>query len=997
MRGEVNPRRHLAIGAVVVLLLAGLAWWLFRTDARGPRDSNAESVAQAGQSPAGAVIRATGLREANGLTLGSIAGKVRDEENNGIPNAQVCVRGTSDEMTYTAFRFPKCTTTDSSGNYRVGGLLPARYGVGAQAPRFLPSSHRETTERGQRERLVAVPEAAQVTGVDFVLRPGGICLSGRVMDVGGGTIEGAWVTTQNSVWTATGADGRYELWTTPGQKTLAAQAPGYASSHDFVFPPTELADLYLVPESTITGHVVLADTQKPVAGMGIYRTGYEGWPPFAVTDIDGRFLVDGLEPGRYELEARSDEFYGRTNADVATTLGEAREGVVIEVSAAVAVEGQILIAGSKEPCAEGSVKLHPTAGGEVLADNIDVNDAGLVTISGVVPGTYRVLVACEGYLADDVEDLQVSDEGAPPSQAWEVRPGLAISGRVTTASGDAVPDARVRAQPGPTATEAPAADATTGDDGSFSIYGLDAVHYDVFVAQSTAAPTPSKPEPVDLSSAMDANGVELVLEASATLEGRVTDTKGRAVVGARVEPAAPRGMDFAWGLRQQDRTDAEGKYRIEGLAGGDYRVRVGRAMSEDFRIPGQGPEDPSGVAVTLAADDTTHLDIEVVANDLEINGVVTSIDGPVADAFVHFARMSDSAASNGQLDRWATRWRQLGAKPILTDVDGRFVIRGLQEGRYVIRVHRRGGGEAFAEGVEAGSEVDLEIEETGSVEGRVVFEDGEPPAVLELSMVDDSASREIRHQTYRTNGQFRFERVPAGRYNLIVESSEGTALEKLELKHGEEKKGVRVELRSTHTVTGKLVDAETKEGIAGQVAYAKMFGDRNYNIENEPASHRISGNDGSFELRGVPSGTINLLVIPRHFDGALPEYGLVSIVRTIKPKPKQQDLGELPLLGRRVFGDDKPGDLGFKLREWQPHETPEEERFEVATVRPEGPAARAGMQVGDVITSVDGHDLSKGDPNGWYNMLMPVKVGTTVKIGVSRGVVLEMTAEEPPS
>ena len=52
------------------------------------------------------------------------------------------------------------------------------------------------------------------------------------------------------------------------------------------------------------------------------------------------------------------------------------------------------------------------------------------------------------------------------------------------------------------------------------------------------------------------------------------------------------------------------------------------------------------------------------------------------------------------------------------------------------------------------------------------------------------------------------------------------------------------------------------------------------------------------------------------------------------------------------------------------------------------------MRPGDVIVSVDGHDVSGGDPDGLYGGLIPVPVGTTVTLGLGREPVevVELTA-----
>ena len=52
---------------------------------------------------------------------------------------------------------------------------------------------------------------------------------------------------------------------------------------------------------------------------------------------------------------------------------------------------------------------------------------------------------------------------------------------------------------------------------------------------------------------------------------------------------------------------------------------------------------------------------------------------------------------------------QFLAPPVQTDAAGRFTIPALAPGRYRVRAYRRGGGEASAEQVEAGSDLTLTL------------------------------------------------------------------------------------------------------------------------------------------------------------------------------------------------------------------------------------------------------------------------------------------------
>ena len=68
--------------------------------------------------------------------------------------------------------------------------------------------------------------------------------------------------------------------------------------------------------------------------------------------------------------------------------------------------------------------------------------------------------------------------------------------------------------------------------------------------------------------------------------------------------------------------------------------------------------------------------------------------------------------------------------------------------------------------------------------------------------------------------------------------------------------------------------------------------------------------------------------------------------------------------------------------------------LEVAHVRPGGPAATAGLAVGDVIVSVDGYDLT-GVNVMLYGTLTAVLPGRQIVLGLRGGNQVEITAGKP--
>ncbi len=70
-------------------------------------------------------------------------------------------------------------------------------------------------------------------------------------------------------------------------------------------------------------------------------------------------------------------------------------------------------------------------------------------------------------------------------------------------------------------------------------------------------------------------------------------------------------------------------------------------------------------------------------------------------------------------------------------------------------------------------------------------------------------------------------------------------------------------------------------------------------------------------------------------------------------------------------------------------------RLIVAVVRPGGPAAAAGLQVGDEIVSVDGHDVT-GPRTYLHGSLTHALPEATITLGLARGVTVPIVVGKQP-
>ncbi|MEL6186563.1 MAG: carboxypeptidase regulatory-like domain-containing protein, partial [Myxococcota bacterium] len=386
-----------------------------------------------------------------------------------------------------------------------------------------------------------------------------------------------------------------------------------------------------------------------------------------------------------------------------------------------------------------------------------------------------------------------------------------------------------------------------------------------------------------------------------------------------------------------------------------------------------------------------------------IRGTVVDESGqPVADAFVTATRESDSAAGSGQANRRARfGWGSWDNKPVLTDQDGNFEIGQLAEGGvYTIRANRKGGGDGLAEHVSAGSTVEVAIESVGSIAGVVTLAGGGYPERFEIRAENKKAGVSSGDSVFRTEGKFLLENLPAGEYEVLAGSSSGDAKTTVTLGEAEAKTGVKLQLVPRVTITGTLVDADTGEPVEGLKVRARGEGGGGstfyFGGEERTDTPDISDASGRFELENAPTGKVNFTVMKQGswMDDSEDSYGWNTFFRRVPSEPEVQDIGELELVKERMKNSETAGDLGFKFKEQEPGGEPEDVVLEVAVVRPGGPAAQAGLNVGDVVTSMEGKDVSGANSRRSWK-LMRVPEGKTVKLGLKEGGEVTITAGPP--
>ena len=977
-----TTRNRIAVGAALGLLIG--AWYVWRTGGQAPDGKTAPRNAK----PA---VERRGLQVAKFVAPGSvqrsrISGTVTDASGAAVAGAQVCSQFSGDNLSSEQTLAPVCVVTDVAGDYALDNLHAATHHVIASAPRFRPTRYHDN--RLDTGRIVLAPGEHR-GDVDIVLRGGGVELRGVVNDIGGGPVAGATVMVRDETWsgayalTTSNDSGEFATWVPPGGVYVHAVAPGYTEGGKNAVAPGTVVTVLLTPESALAGRVVDAHTKQPVANAEVFAG-----DKTAFTNDRGAFRMAGLSPGRYKPEAKAAGLYGKVNSSVRLGLGETRSDVVIELHAAFVVTGRVLKDGdASTPCRQGRVGMTDKLNDRTLWANITGD--GAVKFKAVLPGTYNIDVDCDHHLEQDRYDpLVISDKDALDVM-WSVTAGAEIRGRVIDNNGEAVGDANVRASMVGTA---PRGQRSWGWDqtdarGEFSMKGLVAGTYEL-AADSQAFPRSKPPVTVTLESGATVEAT-IKLAAGGSIAGIVVDEHGTAVSDIIVRA---RGTEWSW--RARGRTADDGTFSIPGVRAGEYRVVAQRSWRQALRKPGSNDDDVQGERVRVRAGEAARVRLVVESQTGTISGVVVDATGhPVADAFVAAERESQEAGARRGSARRSVRW-DWQRKPELTTTDGKFTLNKLAPGTYTVRAYRRGGGEGFVEGVKLGAHASVRLDTTGSIAGRVDTSAGAPPQEFTISVVDQRAGFSRTERFFRSGGDWVMRDIPAGEHVVSVRAADGNANQTVQLAAGEHKTGVALMVAGRVTVTGRVVGLEDGAPLAGmyvRVDPIKGAGSSGRWRSGDNERKNITEADGRFEVKDAPLGRVYITAGPMEWRTAT--FGWARAIRSLSGA-SVVDVGDIAIPKRRTAARERPGDLGFTLKEADPAVEVDHRQHVVAHVRPGGPAAGSGLNVGDVITHIDGHDVS-GEHYFLYWGLARVTEGRSITLGLKRGQSVTIRAGKP--
>jgi hypothetical protein len=550
-----------------------------------------------------------------------------------------------------------------------------------------------------------------------------------------------------------------------GSVLLTGIAPGHAKVSRRVTMSAGSGGLHSVtlalPSGVRLEGSVVQENGSPAAGAAVTAWDATHIPiGTAMTDASGRFSLEGLYPGTFDIRALAEGAGSATLESV--RLSEPGRTVSLRLVRGLSVFG-VVMGADRLPVPEASVYLSPSAGFGVQQRRTVTSDANgrfeFVAVADAEVAVWATL----GTRAS--ETIRARPENAPVT--LQLADLLGISGYVKDSSGNRLPNVLVtasRASSDAVAGAALGARATSADDGTFVLTGLaagdwelTAVSADNLYGGAGAAEAPR------VRAAAGQSGVVLEVAGTGAIEGWAEFEDG----------SIPEDLTVLLsGLRVAN--PSGGSFLLQGIPAGEHELVL---TGPDFRAREVSP-------VQVRAGETTNLEGIVVERGRALEGVVRDSNGqPIAGATVASSRMlsiKPNSVSSRRLEE------EPDIRVTQTDPAGRYHLSGLADGEMSIIAEHPNHGRSKPTPIGSQRSLDLTLRPTEQIEG-IVSRNGEPSSGS--AVVAESVGGRARFTAVTSaSGRYMIPGMPPDEYTLTAVNRSGGAPE-LQRRHIVVKRG----------------------------------------------------------------------------------------------------------------------------------------------------------------------------------------------------------------
>jgi RNA polymerase sigma-70 factor (ECF subfamily) len=495
-------------------------------------------------------------------------------------------------------------------------------------------------------------------------------------------------------------------------------------------------------------HVVWGDDKKPAPGVlvSLYRDGVDSLfeEPRSTSDEQGVIRFTEVKPGRvYTLVQRGNADLGEPIQIVAGKETEA----TVEVPIGMDCRG-LVVDGKDRPIADAEVLVAPWAGGEALLLARTDSD-GTFKLRAVATHCH-IGARAHGYAASPLRQFTAGKGATVEFRIVLSEPSVDLRGVVLDPSNRLVTDAVVeagrnqntleRSTDGTVAKPPMPARVRTDAEGRFAFHNLPSGSIPLAVRARDLSPWS---QPVELRIG-EPKTITVRLEPGVTLVGTVSEAAGAKAAMATINIGEWSDLGY-----RSVRCDANGNFRIEGLASGEFKVRA----------EGQGG---SKAETTLHANsgETVRWD-PVLSSGVMVRGLVLDAeDKPVKSAEI------EATLEHGNVD---PGW--FGNEG--TDVSGRFVLKNCVAGEPLrITVSRKSSfPELVLQHVIPGDEglvIRLPREAWVYIQGKVLDPEDKALPNVHVSPGMKGGNGSPAETADPSTGAFRYGPYPPGEYQLYL-------------------------------------------------------------------------------------------------------------------------------------------------------------------------------------------------------------------------------------